>query len=191
MKTAVIEEQILKNRENRAPLTDNMSMNFASKRKRDETEPDSKKVKNYINEKERQEFSTSNEWPVYSHPEGGMVKITPWGSLRQYVDGNGATVTKFEDVNFQDISFGGAAVAEVYEMPSTPQSLNQSNNNFSSLPSNMDSDIKLSPGDEAEHYVISGYEKHKSNNPNQFQQEHENYFGMDDRDMEYDDMHRI
>lgn len=170
------------------------SMNFASKRKRDEVEPDTKKVKNFINEKERQEYSSSNEWPIYNHPEGGIVKITPWGSVRQFVDAGGNTVTKFEDINFQDISFVNSQTANVYDMPSTPVSMNQNVNSFSS-PSTYDVDgIKLSPSDEAENYVINGYGRLQGNGAQQqqqFQQEQENYFGMEDHDLEYDDMVKI
>ena len=170
------------------------NMNFASKRKREEVEPDTKKIKNFINEKERPEFSSSNEWPVYNHPDGGIVKITPWGSVRQYMDASGNTVTKFEDMNFQDISFANShQTANVYEMPSTPVSMNQNSNNYSS-PSMYDVDgIKLSPSDEAENYVINGYGRLQGNGAQQqqFQQEHENYFGMEDHDLEYDEMVKI
>ena len=170
------------------------NMNFASKRKREEVEPDTKKVKNFINEKERQEFSSSNEWPVYNHPDGGIVKITPWGSVRQYMDACGITVTKFEDLYFQDISIANShQTANVYEMPSTPVSMNQNSNNYSS-PSMYDVDgIKLSPSDEAENYVINGYGRLQGNGAQQqqFQQEHENYFGMEDHDLEYDEMVKI
>lgn len=167
------------------------NMNFASKRKREEAEPDTKKVKNFINEKERQEFSSSNEWPIYNHPDGGIVKITPWGSVRQFVDASGNTVTKFEDVNFQDISFANSHAGAVYDMPSTPVSMSHAANGYSS-PSTYDADgIKLSPSDEAENYVINGYGGQNANNGQQFQQEQENYFGMEDHDLEYDDMVKI
>lgn len=169
------------------------NMNFASKRKREEIEPDTKKVKNFIHEKESKEFSSSNEWPVYSHPDGGMVKITPWGCVRQYVDAGGNTLTKFEDVNFQDISFANSHTANTYEMPSTPVSMNQTTNNYSS-PTTYDADgIKLSPSDEAESYVINGYGNLQGNGvqQQQFGQEQENYFGMEDHDLEYDDMVQI
>ena len=53
--------------------------------------------------------------------------------------------------------------------------------------------IKLSPSDEAENYVINGYGRLQGNGAQQqqFQQEHENYFGMEDHDLEYDEMVKI
>lgn len=53
----------------------------------------------------------SDEWPIYSHPQGGWVKFTPWGSVRMTVNEQGEIVNKFEDVSFHDTSF---------DMPSTP-----------------------------------------------------------------------
>lgn len=160
-------------------------MSLTTKRKRDANVSDTKKTKNLLSEKERQEYATSNEWPVYNHPDGGTIKITPWGSLRQYQDSNGQNVTKFEDLSFQDYSFEGSKLNNIYEfMPNTPQSLCQ---NGSPSPDR----IKLSPGDEAEHYVINGYEEVSPISENKegfinhepyFSQEHENYFGMEQQD---------
>ncbi|KAK6462493.1 hypothetical protein DFJ63DRAFT_330048 [Scheffersomyces coipomensis] len=197
-------------------------MNFASKRKRDEVEPDTKKIKNFINEQDKQEYTTSNEWPIYSHPEGGIVKITPWGSLRQFEHPvTGEQITKFEDVSFGDISFNSINSNDIYDtLPSTPQSLynqqiqqqqnqNQNQRNYSS-PSNQQqhssTQLRLSPSDEVESYVVDGYHQitppppsmqeiqqhNDQNQPQQsssslqpqFEQEQENYFGMMDQQKE-------
>ena len=124
---------------------------YTPKRKREDVESYQKKVKN-ASEREKQAYSTSEEWPVYSHPEGGIVKITPWGSLRQFQDQNGNTVTKFEDKGFQDYAFAcGNGQNHVYELPTTPQSMYRS----SPAPTSMSNGDKIdfSPLDEAESYV--------------------------------------
>lgn len=157
------------------------------KRRRDDLEAETQKLKNYIteNDKDNAVYSTSNEWPIYSHPEGGLVKITPWGSLRQFTNPEtGELITKFEDSSFQDQSFNMANL--VYEqmynvahnsmnvdtperaesqMPPTPQSIQQCK---LSTPT----PVRMYPGDEVETYVLNGYDG--------FNQEHENYFGMQD-----------
>lgn len=164
-----------------------------SKRKLDE-ESDAKKAKAFLNAKEREEYTTSNEWPVFSHPDGGTVKITPWGSLREYVNPlTGEKQTKFEDLGFQDMDFAshlpknsygkmgntnGAPAHNVY--PSTPQSMCNTGNSSPAVENNTDN-LRLSPGDEAEQYVLNGYEH------NQYPQEQENFLGMDEHDLEYDD----
>lgn len=136
-----------------------------SKRKRDDIEGDVKKTKN-------EDVVSSNEWPMYAHPDGGLVKITPWGSLRQYTDPiTGELISKFEDTSFHEHQFNMANMnAEVDDMsidptssqvmPPTPQSIQQCQ---LLTPSNNYSD--------AESYVLNGYEG--------FNQEHENYFGME------------
>lgn len=178
-------------------------MNFAAKRKRDGHDSDVKKVKNDIDEAA---YSTSNEWPIYSHPEGGIVKITPWGCLRQFTHPeDGHLVTKFEDSSFMDYQFQSqqsysqqspypqqpqhqAPVSNQYEsMPSTPQSLYQSQPSTgvsargpTAYGQNPSSPIKLSPSDEAEAYVMNGYQMETPPFQEQYGQEHEHYFGMDD-----------
>lgn len=138
-----------------------MTTTTPNKRKRDDFDSDSKKVKNL----EPNEYETSNEWPIYNHPEGGIIKITPWGSLRQYQDANGEMVTKFEDVSFQDYPFDN----KQDEYPATPQSIIPNNN--------PDPDrIKLTPDDEVEYYVMDGYKQ-------QFETEPENYLTMEDEEM--------
>ena len=124
---------------------------YTPKRKREDVESYQKKVKN-ASEREKQAYSTSEEWPVYSHPEGGIVKITPWGSLRQFQDQNGNNV---------------------YELPTTPQSMYRS----SPAPTSMSNGDKIdfSPLDEAESYVREGY---GSDEWQSYGQEQENYFGM-------------
>ncbi|ODV79462.1 uncharacterized protein CANTADRAFT_51884 [Suhomyces tanzawaensis NRRL Y-17324] len=187
-------------------------MSFASKRKRDEGGAEhTKKTRN--GELPTQEYTTSDEWPIYAHPEGGIVKITPWGSLRQYTNDNGDHITKFEDVSFEDISFAkpGAAGTTPQDdyMPSTPQSLynsqqyQQTNHQASynqSQPTPVRPTIKLSPSDEAEMYVVDGYRGMgpgavtPPQQQGQFEQEHENYFGMNDHteteEFDYSDLHQ-
>ncbi|KAK6454295.1 uncharacterized protein RJT20DRAFT_57704 [Scheffersomyces xylosifermentans] len=180
-------------------------MNFASKRKREDADPDTKKLKNELSDKEKAEYSSSSEWPVYAHPDGGIVKITPWGSLRQFTNpDNGEMVTKFEDMSFTDYSFNPSNT-DVYDvsqntsLPSTPQSLYNNQqyhqnqrcagnyNNSSPTPN-----IKISPNDEAESYVIEGYKgitpppQSSDNVTHQFEQEQENYFGMNENQEEFD-----
>lgn len=168
---------------------------IGNKRKREASEPDMKKSKAIVGEKEKELYSLSDEWPVYNHPEGGTIKITPWGSLRQYVDPqSGETVTSFEDASFSDLTFANSAQNQYYELPSTPMSLNMSSSSRSSpVPEKM----SFSPSCEAELYVVDGY---RSGGPNgcyqgannaagqtvgqqQFSQEQEHYFGM----MEYEE----
>lgn len=159
-------------------------MNCIPKRRRDDADSDTKKTKSFINEKERLEVTTSNEWPIYAHPDGGTVKFTPWGCLRQYVDNSGETVTKFEDMSFQEYMFNSNKNNNIYQFtPSTPQSINQ----VSMSPS--PGELKLSLSDEVENYVINGYQRmtpppafpNISNGyqPEQYAQEHENYLGME------------
>lgn len=158
-------------------------MNF-SKRRRDEVEPDLKKTKNLVNEKEHLEFTSLNEWPVYNHPEGGIVKITPWGSLRQYPNPvNGEMVTKFEDISFLDYLFESPHTANVYDnvvLPQTPQSIYPGSDSISRCdslsPSHAPDRIRITPSDETELYVMDGY-----------QQEHENYFGMEEMEAKVED----
>lgn len=57
------------------------------------------------------ESVSSDEWPIYQHPQGGWVKFTPWGSVRMTINDQGETISKFEDVSFHDTSF---------DLPSTP-----------------------------------------------------------------------
>ncbi|CAK7892452.1 hypothetical protein CAAN1_01S10088 [[Candida] anglica] len=160
---------------------------MSSKRRFQENQPETKKFRNEI--EQLQEYSTSEEWPIYNHPEGGIVKITPWGSLRQYTHPiTGQMVTKFEDMNFQDHSFNQNAIQTNYA-PSTPQSM---------CPTSSDSPspaMKLSPGDEVENYVVEGYQQHQHAQAPvptpatqaQFQQEHENYFGMASEEEDFQD----
>lgn len=184
-------------------------MDFVNKRKRDAPEPDTKKIKAPFGEKEKELFSLSEEWPVYNLPEGGTVKITPWGSLRLWTDPQtGETITRFEDASFSDLAFQTANVGTMggsyyngpqgqnhasaqpnacYELPSTPMSLNMSSNS-SPAPENM----TFSPTSEAELYVVDGY-RHNGNNGaagqtvgQQFSQEQENFFGMEEQE-EYSD----
>lgn len=147
-------------------------MNFAAKRKREALEPEAKKTKAVMGDRERELVSLSLEWPIYNHPDGGTIKITPWGSLRQYTNEAGEMVTKFEDVTFNDYSFAMSpsnSDNQYYDMPTTPMSLSVSSRS-SPVPC------------EAERYVMEGF----SQAPPQFAQEQENYFGMEEQE-EYSD----
>ncbi|SGZ56919.1 CIC11C00000004856 [Sungouiella intermedia] len=180
-------------------------MSFVNKRKRDASEPESKKTKALIGEKEKELYTLSEEWPVYNHPEGGTIKITPWGSLRQCVDAQtGETITKFEDASFSDLTFPAANVGAFgrqnwqsgqniagaqgnpyYELPSTPMSLNMSG---SSRSSPVPDKVSFSPSCEAELYVVDGYRYSGFNGAagqavgQQFSQEQENFFGMEEQE---------
>lgn len=151
---------------------------MSSKRRHYDNEPESKKVRPEL---EQAAYSTSDEWPIYNHPEGGVVKITPWGSLRQYLHPiSGQPVTKFEDMSFQDHSFNQAASEQQY-VPSTPQSM---------CPQSSDtpSPDGMRFGSEAEQYVVDGYTQPTplQNSQEEFHQEHENYFGMGQQEEETD-----
>lgn len=150
-----------------------------SKRKRDAPEFECKKSKAQVGEKERELISLSQEWPIYNHPNGGTVKITPWGSLRQYVDPQtGEQVTKFEDITFNDLSFALSATNTdnlFYELPLTPMSLNGSSSVRSSPALG---DVMFSPTNEAEQYVVEGYRHGEAAVQPLFGPEQENYFGM-------------
>lgn len=161
-------------------------MSFASKRKRDAESDTNKKA---LGEKQRELLAQTEEWPMYAHPDGGTVKMTPWGSLRQWTDPmTGLSHTKFEDASFLDLSFAMSAQnanLQCYDLPSTPMSMNAPSLARSS-PSPMDR-IHLSPSTEAEQYVIDGYLDKESiarqgngfgEYQPQFAQEQEHYFGM-------------
>lgn len=176
------------------------SMFSVSKRKRDAYDSECKKSKAQVGERERELISLSNEWPLYNHPDGGTVKITPWGSLRQYIDPEtGELVTRFEDVTFSNYSFAMSpsnSDNQFYELPSTPMSLNATNSARSSPA--LGEQMRFSPSSEVEQYVVDGYRNHDSKNISGqaveqplFGQEQENYFGMvenEDSDMNNDSM---
>ncbi|KAI3406573.2 hypothetical protein KGF56_000705 [Candida oxycetoniae] len=182
-----------------------------SKRKNEDFDGDYKKIKSLTTE----DLMNSNpEWPQFIHPDGGLVKITPWGSIRQFVDPiTNETMTKFEDCGFDDYSFRSQSVEKIYSTPNTPQSLyqqqpppqqlnqqsQQKGNNSVSYVSRKSSfnnsnsgnitRMNLSPSAEVEGYVVDGYSssplKQKSPQQEQFCQEHENYFGMTELDCGY------
>lgn len=163
-------------------------MSVFNKRKRDAPGEDTKKPKALIGEKERELLSQSSEWPLYNHPDGGTVKITPWGSLRQWVDpATGENRTKFEDASFLDLLFEMSpnnSNNQCYELPSTPMSLNPTSSSRSS-PGPGDR-FAFSPSSDAEQYVVDGYRGREHIGQQQFAQEQENYLGMDDHE-EYSD----
>ncbi|KAI5949381.1 hypothetical protein KGF54_005616 [Candida jiufengensis] len=188
------------------PPSMNSYHNQNTKRKNNEFQDDYKKIKNLTTE----DLINSNpEWPQFIHPDGGILKITPWGSIRQYVDlTSGETITKFEDCNFEEYSFKSEQVEKLYQTPTTPQSIyNQSlqqtshsqqpphqhqkpqlsqqssmnsiNTSSHNFYNQSQSNIHLSPSHEVESYVVDGYQQqHDQILDNEFQIEHENYFGM-------------
>jgi hypothetical protein len=89
-----------------------------------------------LNKKVVLESASSDEWPIYQHPQGGWVKFTPWGSVRMTINDQGETVSKFEDVSFHDTTF---------DLPSTPIL------NKSPIPTN-DDDLVCEYGMEHENY---------------------------------------
>lgn len=136
----------------------------------------------------------NQDWPIYNHPNGGIIKITPWGSIRQF-ELKGEVITKFEDMSFSDYDFTNLSLP--YKTKSvdgniTSNILNSSDSSIMNLSSTWNSDqdtsyssyelpctpqsIKLSPGDEVEQYVLSGY----NDMDYQYNNEQENYFGMMD-----------
>ncbi|EER31378.1 conserved hypothetical protein [Candida tropicalis MYA-3404] len=141
--------------------------------------------RNIKNITKENQITSEAEWPQFVHPEGGIIKITPWGTLRQYIDPvTQETITKFEDCNLEDYSFKSENIEKIYQTPDTPQSIYQKNGGRA---------LRLSPGDDAEGYVIEGYrelgqqveivqgeENRQGDRQEYFQPEHENYFGMND-----------
>lgn len=111
----------------------------------------------------------SEEWPVYDHPQGGSVKITPWGCLRQCIDSTlGAQVTRFEDSSFSDYDFAFPVLPgpfpdicsrslyslyddEMSDTTPTPRSIHCNQNCHS---------IDISPSSEAEGYLREVYSEH-------------------------------
>ncbi|OBA20968.1 hypothetical protein METBIDRAFT_42271 [Metschnikowia bicuspidata var. bicuspidata NRRL YB-4993] len=166
-------------------------MSFVPKRKRD-TEPDQKKPKAAFGDKEREMLSQNNEWPMYNHPDGGTVKITPWGALRQWIDpATGYAKTKFEDASFQEVSFEMSPSNtnnQCYELPTTPMSLHTSASGCSS-PAYGDK-LNFSPTNEAELYVVEGYGQPRESGQRptqQYAQEQEHYLGMEESEDFSDD----
>jgi hypothetical protein len=147
------------------------------KRKLDEDEVPQKK---FINEKDQQLYSTSDEWPIYYHPQGGYIKITPWGSLRITTNDNGEIIQKFQDCSFDELEWN-------FPEPQPQQQFQQQPHSQPQLPSTPQSiNITLSPDTDAENYVIDGFKNahsqfgaHPNNDIPTFT-EHENYFGMND-----------
>lgn len=147
---------------------------MSAKRSRDEPVIDIKKQRPSLDS-----IVKSDEWPVYAHPQGGAVKITPWGCLRQYTDPvSGQPITKFEDSTFSKYAFETPASPiasrssplpqDMYDdivmsdLPPTPQSIHYAPHATTNL--------ELSPSSEAEGYLRDGY--------SDFHQEQEHYFGM-------------
>ncbi|KAG5419523.1 hypothetical protein I9W82_003291 [Candida metapsilosis] len=152
-------------------------------------------------------INSTTEWPQFIHPDGGIVKISPWGSIREYVDPKtNETVTKFEDCNFEEYSFKSETVEKLYQTPDTPQSLyqrssNQSNESGATVGGgggggggSSNHQFTLSPSNEVEGYVVDGYGRYQGNDDislssvhdvtHQYPVEQENYFGIAGEQME-------
>lgn len=157
----------------------------AGKRKCDALEAEIKRTKAILESEE------AEQWPVYVHPEGGTVKFSPWGSIREWVDPvTGQAGCKFEDTTFVNSTFDLTApnppLTQNYELPTTPLSLGGATPSRAS-PTPADR-IHYSPSSEAEQYVVEGYGDagRKETSRDQYVQEQENYFGMDEYE-EYSD----
>ena len=100
-------------------------------------------------------------------------KITPWGTLRQFVDPKtNETITKFEDCSLEDYSFKLESIEKLYQTPNTPQSIyhNAGQDNIIHTPHNGNRNLSgliISPESEVEGYVVDGYRQ-------QQQQQHHN-----------------
>lgn len=150
------------------------------KRRTENGQQEEQGERNLKNITKENQITSEAEWPQFIHPEGGIIKITPWGTLRQYVDPvTQETITKFEDCSLEDYSFKLENIERIYQTPNTPQSIYQKTGHT----------LRLSPSDDAEGYVIEGYREIQplvevlpQGNRGQecFQPEHENYFGMND-----------
>lgn len=160
-------------------------MNASTKRSRNDSCIDAKKARPSVE-------SVSDDWPVYGHPQGGTVKITPWGCLRLYLDPIlGQEVTKFEESTFSTIDFGTPVSPEaspqqsqseytprdvdMSEMPPTPQSIHYRR-------AIVPSPFEFSPSSEAEGYLREGYMSHSSP-AQEYSHEQEHYLGMDDEEL--------
>ncbi|RCK65330.1 hypothetical protein Cantr_01071 [Candida viswanathii] len=152
------------------------------KRRNDQTEED-RSIKNLTKD---QQITAETEWPQFIHPDGGIIKITPWGTIRQYTDPiTNEPITKFEDCNLEDYSFRLENIEKIYQTPDTPQSIYNKKGGRA---------LRLSPSDDAEGYVIEGYRElqlaeilpkllqQQQQQHQQFLPEHENYFGMTDEE---------
>ncbi|CCG25033.1 hypothetical protein CORT_0G03570 [Candida orthopsilosis Co 90-125] len=167
-----------------------------NKRRNDDFEINQQRFKNMTQE---EAINSTTEWPQFIHPDGGIVKISPWGSIREYIDPKtNETVTKFEDCNFEEYSFKSETVEKLYQTPDTPQSLyhrptNQSHDNGTAT-TTANSRFTLSPSNEVEGYVVDGYGRHQNDDDvsfssandvtHQYQVEQENYFGIGGEQME-------
>lgn len=98
--------------------------------------------------------------------------MTPWGALRQYVDVSGKNVTRFEDLDFSEMSF----VPSMAYAPATPISLSAGLQRL--LPAPHDPLY----GCDAELYVVEGY----AQSGNAFAPEQEHYLGGAESE-EFDD----
>lgn len=134
------------------------------------------------------QITSETEWPQFIHPDGGIIKITPWGTLRQFIDPKtNETITKFEDCSLEDYSFKLESIEKLYQTPNTPQSIYRTagQDNIMNTPQIGNNNLNrftISPGTEAESYVIEGYRQQQLqfHHRDCFVPEHENYFGMTD-----------
>lgn len=181
----------------------------SKRRNDDDNELSQEQQQRYKNMTQEEAINSTTEWPQFIHPDGGTVKLSPWGSIREFIDPKtNETVTKFEDCNFEEYSFKSETVEKLYQTPDTPQSLyhrptNQSGdyNNHNSTgavaTNSSNSRFTLSPSNEVEGYVVDGYDQYRNNNDDdvsfssvhdathhQYQVEQENYFGIGGEQME-------
>lgn len=56
------------------------------KRRTENGQQEEQGERNLKNITKENQITSEAEWPQFIHPEGGIIKITPWGTLRQYVD---------------------------------------------------------------------------------------------------------
>ncbi|CAK9442310.1 uncharacterized protein LODBEIA_P60530 [Lodderomyces beijingensis] len=121
-------------------------------------------------------INSDPEWPQFHSPEGGIIKITPWGVIRQSIDPHTGEIlsTKFEDSTLSELQFTNAKTEALYSMPpSTPESIELHHQpSISSL--------------QSEHIVkeVRFSDHHQEH---QYGVEQENYFGMNDYSLEDDD----
>ncbi|KAI5965090.1 hypothetical protein KGF57_000883 [Candida theae] len=171
------------------------------KRRNDDFESNQHRFKNMTHE---EAINSTTEWPQFIHPDGGIVKISPWGSIREYTDPKtNQTVTKFEDCNFDDYSFRSESVEKIYQTPDTPQSLHNQSGSVATSSGGAGAGagavavaggdsganpFTLSPSNEVEGYVVDGYGQYRkdaySRANDQYPVEQENYFGIGGEQME-------
>ena len=99
-----------------------------------------------------------DNWPVYVHPQGGTVKFSPWGSIREWIDPvTGQAGCKFEDTAFVNSMFDLSAplpTPVAFELPTPPMSLDGTPVRGPPSPAEKS---HYSPSSDAEQYMVEGY----------------------------------